>query len=131
MLAYDFPILGLFWTMLIFFIWVAWILLIFRTVMDVFRSDDLGGGMKAFWVIFIVIIPWFGVLVYLIARGGGMAQRQIAEQQAQQDAFASYVRQTAGSGTSAGDELSKLADLRERGVITDAEFAAQKSKLLA
>jgi hypothetical protein len=131
MLAYDYPILGLFWTMLIFFIWVAWIVLIFRTIIDVFRSDDLGGFAKALWVIFIVIIPWFGVLIYLIARGGGMAQRQIADQQAQQDAFASYVRETAGSGGSATDELTKLADLRDRGVITDAEFAAQKAKLLA
>ena len=131
MLAYDFPILGLFWTMLIFFLWMAWIVLLFRTILDVFRSDDLGGGMKAFWTIFIVAIPWFGVLVYLIARGGGMTQRQIAEQQAHQDAFASYVRETAGSGTSASDELNKLVDLRDRGVITDAELAAQKSKLLA
>jgi Short C-terminal domain/Phospholipase_D-nuclease N-terminal len=130
MLAYDYPILGLFWTMLIFFIFVAWIMLLFRTIIDIFRSDDMGGLGKAFWLIFVIIIPWLGVLMYLIVRGGSMASREIAQQQAQQQAFASYVRETAGSSGTA-DELAKLVDLRDRGVITEAEFNNQKAKLLA
>ncbi len=129
MLAYDFPILGFFWTMMIFFFWVVWIMILFRTIIDIFRSSDLGGLGKAFWLLFVIILPWLGVLIYLIARGGGMAQREVAQQQEARDSFDSYVRQTAGSGSSA-DELAKLADLRDRGVITDAEFAGQKAKLL-
>ena len=131
MTAYDYPILGLFWTMLFFFLWVAWIIILFKTIFDIFRNGDIGGFGKAFWVIFVVIIPWLGVLVYLIVHGKGMAQRDIAKAQAQQDEFASYVRQTAGSDAGTADELAKLADLRDRGVITEAEFVAQKSKLFA
>jgi hypothetical protein len=130
MTAYSYPILGLFWTMLVFFLFVAWIMLLFRTIVDIFRSDDMGGFAKAFWLIFVIIIPWLGVLVYIIARGDGMTKRDIADAQAQQDQFAAYVRTTAGTGGSA-DELVKLADLRDRNVITEAEFASQKAKLLA
>jgi hypothetical protein len=130
MLAYDYPLLGLFWTMMIFFFWVAWIMLLFRVIVDIFRSDDIGGLGTAFWLIFVIVVPWLGVLIYLLAHGRNMTRRAVAQQQAQQDAFASYVRETAGSG-SAANELSKLADLRERGAITDAEFADQKAKLLA
>jgi hypothetical protein len=130
MLAYDYPLLGLFWTMMIFFFWVAWIMLLFRVIVDIFRSDDIGGLGTAFWLIFVIVVPWLGVLIYLLAHGRNMTRRAVDQQQAQQDAFASYVRETAGSG-SAANELSKLADLRERGAITDAEFADQKAKLLA
>jgi hypothetical protein len=131
MTAYDYPILGLFWTMLIFFLWIAWIMILFKTIFDIFRNGDIGGFGKAFWAIFVVIIPWLGVLIYLIVHGKGMAQRDIAKAQAQQEEFASYVRQTAGSDAGTADELAKLADLRDRGVITEAEFVAQKSKLFA
>ncbi|MFM2073420.1 MAG: hypothetical protein RLZZ623_3684 [Actinomycetota bacterium] len=130
MTAYDYPLLGMFWTMMIFFLWFAWIMLLFRTIGDIFRNRGMGGAGKAFWLIFVVVVPWLGVLVYLVAHGADMTRRDIEQQQAQQDAFASYVRDAAGSGSSA-DELAKLADLRDRGVITDAEFADQKSKLLA
>ena len=130
MLAYNFPILGLFWTMLIFFFWVAWIIIVFRTIIDVFRNDDIGGFGKAFWLIFIIVVVWLGVLIYLIVHGGGMARRSIERQQAQEQAFSSYVRQTASADGTA-DELAKLADLHSRGVINDAEFASQKAKLLA
>jgi hypothetical protein len=130
MLAYDYPILGLFWSMMIFFLWFAWIMLVFRVIMDVFRNDEMGGFAKALWLIFVIIVPWFGVLIYLLANGSDMTKRSIREQQAAQDEFASYVRTTAGSGSSA-DELTKLAGLRDSGVITDEEFAAQKTKLLA
>lgn len=131
MLAYDYPVLGLFWTMLVFFFWVAWIVLVIRTIGDVFRNREIGGAGKAFWLIFIVVIPWLGVLAYLIAHGGNMARRDYEQQQAQEAAFASYVRSAAGTSASAADELTKLAALRDNGVINDAEFAAQKARILA
>lgn len=130
MLAYDYPILGLFWSMMIFFLWIAWIMLVFRVIMDVFRNNEMGGFAKALWLIFVIIVPWFGVLIYLIVNGSDMTKRSIQEQQAAQDEFATYVRNTAGSGSSA-DELAKLAGLRDSGALTEAEFAAQKAKLLA
>lgn len=131
MLAYDYPILGLFWTMMIFFLWIAWILLVFRVIADVFRNHEMKGLTKAFWLIFVIIIPWLGVLVYLLTNGSAMTGRDVERQQEMQDEFASYVRQNAGPGASAADELTKLAGLRDSGVITDEEFAAQKTKLLA
>jgi hypothetical protein len=131
MIAYDFPLLGLFWTMLIFFFWIAWIMLLFRVIIDIFRNKEMGGGGKAFWLIFVILIPWLGVLIYLLSNGAGMAARQYEDQVAQREAFNAYVRDAAGSGGGAADELAKLADLRDRGVINDAEFAAQKAKLLA
>ena len=105
-------------------------MILFKTIVDIFRSDDLGGFAKAIWLIFVIIIPWLGVLVYILARGDGMTKRDMAQAQEQQDQFASYVRSTAGS-TGSADELVKLADLRDRGVISEAEFASQKAKLLA
>ena len=130
MLAYDYPILGLFWSMMIFFLWIAWIILVFRVIMDVFRNNEMGGFAKALWLIFVIIVPWFGVLIYLIVNGSEMTKRSMQEQQAAQDEFATYVRNTAGSASSA-DELAKLAGLRDSGALTEAEFAAQKAKLLA
>ncbi len=131
MLAYDYPLLGLFWSMMIFFLWFAWIMLVFRIIMDVFANHEMNGVMKAFWLIFVIILPWFGVLIYLIANGSDMAQRNVDRQQDAQDEFASYVRQTAGPANGSADELTKLAGLRDSGVLTDEEFTAQKSKLLA
>jgi hypothetical protein len=131
MLAYDYPILGLFWSMMIFFLWFAWIMLVFKVIMDLFRNDDMKGLMKAFWLIFVIIVPWLGVLVYLLVNGTQMTGRDVEREQAMQDEFASYVRQTAGPANGSADELTKLAGLRDSGVITDEEFAAQKSKLLA
>jgi membrane protease subunit (stomatin/prohibitin family) len=99
---------------------------------DIFRSRDLGGGAKALWCIFIIILPFLGVFVYLIARGGKMHERQAAQAAEQQKAFDQYVRQAAGSdGADTASQLSKLADLKSQGVITDAEFEAQKAKVLA
>jgi ABC-type Fe3+ transport system permease subunit len=131
MIAYDYPLLGLMWTMFVFFLWFAWIMLLFRVIADIFRSDDMGGAAKAIWLLVVIFLPLIGVLVYVLSRGDGMTQRDIARAQAQQEQFASYVRQTASPAGGATDELVKLADLRDRGVITDAEFAAQKAKLLA
>jgi uncharacterized paraquat-inducible protein A len=129
MISYDYPILGLFWTMLFFFIWIAWIMLLFHVLMDVFRSE-MRGASKALWAIFVIIVPWLGVLVYLIANGDDMTRRSISAAQEQQAEMDSYIRSAAGSGGTA-DEIAKLAQLREQGVLSDEEFAQQKAKLLA
>ena len=130
MLAYNYPILNLIWTMFVFFLFVLWIWLLISVFMDIFRSSDLGGGAKAAWVIFVIILPFIGVFVYLIARGGKMHERAAEQAAQQQKAFDAYVKQAAGSGSSA-DELAKLADLKQSGAITDAEFEAQKAKILS
>jgi hypothetical protein len=127
--SYQYPILDFFWTMLIFFAFVIWIWLLIIVFIDIFRSPDMGGGAKALWVIFILILPILGLLVYLIARGGGMAERRMNEAQQQQTAFDDYVRETAG--TSSADQLATLAALKDKGTITQAEFDAQKAKILA
>jgi hypothetical protein len=129
--TYNYPILSIFWTMLEFFLFFLWIWLLIVIFGDIFRSHDMGGLAKALWVLFVIIIPYLGVLIYLIARGGSMHER--AEQQAarQQKAFDEYVKQTAGSGGNSADELAKLADLKSKGVLTDAEFEAQKAKILS
>ncbi len=130
--SYQYPILDFFLTMLYFFLFVIWIWLLFMVFIDIFRSHDMGGWAKALWVIFIVVLPFLGVFVYLIARGGKMHERAARDAAQQQKAFDSYVQQAAGTtGNSAADQLSKLADLKSQGVITDAEFEAQKSKILA
>jgi Short C-terminal domain/Phospholipase_D-nuclease N-terminal len=129
-LAYDYPLLGAFWTMFVFFIWIAWLFLLFKIFADIFRSPDLGGGVKAVWCIFIILVPFLGTFVYVIARGKQMTEHDIEAARSQQAAFDEYVRSTAGTGGSAADELAKLADLKQSGVISDAEFEQQKAKLL-
>jgi hypothetical protein len=129
-LAYDFPLLAMFWTLTVFFLWVAWIVIVFRVILDIFRSTDLGGAGKAFWALFVVLIPWLGVLLYLIVRGRSMAQRDHDAAVAHEEAVQSYIRQTASSGSTA-DELAKLSALQAQGVITEDEFVRQKAKLLS
>ena len=132
MLASSYPILDAFLTMLYFFLFIIWIWLLIMVFMDIFRSHDMGGWAKALWMIFIIILPFLGVFIYLIARGGQMHERAAQEAADQQKAFDAYVKQAAGtSGGSNVDELAKLADLKSKGVITDAEFDAQKAKLLS
>ena len=133
MFAYDYPILGTFWTILWFFLWVAWLMLLFKVIFDIFRSKDLGGWGKALWALFVIIVPWLGVLVYLIARGRSMTDRDLEAAQAQDATFRKYVQQTAttSGGASVSAEIDKLAQLRTSGVLTDAEFEQQKAKLLA
>lgn len=131
MLAYDYPILGLFWTMLIFFLWVAWLMVLFSVIMDIFRSDDMGGWGKAGWMLLVLVLPLLGVLIYVLARGDGMRQREFDRAQARQAEFDSYVKSTAGSSSGVADELTKLTQLEADGVITADEFQQQKSKLLA
>jgi len=128
-LAYDYPILGAFWTIFVVFIWVLWFFLLFRIIIDIFRSHDLGGVAKALWLILILFLPYLGVFIYIVARGHGMSRRDAEQAQARDEAFRSYVQQTAGGGGSA-DALAKLADLRDRGVLSDAEFQQEKAKIL-
>ena len=130
MFAYDYPVMGVFWSMFIFFIWILWFMLLFRVFIDIFRSDDLGGWGKALWSIFVICVPFLGIFVYLIARGKDMGKRDMAQAQAQDAQFRAYVQDAAASGGSSADQLAKLADLKDRGVISDAEFQAQKAKLL-
>ncbi len=128
----DYPLLNLFWTMLWFFLFVAWIYLLIVVVTDIFRSDDMSGWAKALWVLFVVIVPWLGILVYLIARGDNMSKRAAADYQRRDEEMRTYVRDAAGtSGTSTADELTKLASLRDSGTITADEFEQQKAKLLS
>jgi ABC-type multidrug transport system fused ATPase/permease subunit len=128
--SYSYPLLGAFWTIFIIFLWVIWFWILITVFIDIFRSRDLSGWAKALWFIFVLFIPMIGVLVYLIARGGKMHQRAEREAQQQQREFRSYVQETAGSATPA-DQLAKLADLRDRGVISAEEFDREKAKILA
>ena len=125
----SYPLANAFWTMLWFFLWILWFFLLFRIILDIFRSKDLGGWGKAGWLIFVIILPFLGVFVYLIARGSKMAQRDVDDAQAADQAARSYIRDVAQESSPA-DQLAKLADLRERGVITDAEFQQSKAKVL-
>ena len=132
MLATNYPILDIFLTTLYFFIFIIWLWLLFMVFIDIFRSHDMGGWAKALWVIFIIVLPFLGVFVYLIARGGKMQERRIQDAQQQQKAFDAYVREAAGTpGADTASQLSKLSDLKNQGVLTDAEFEAQKAKILA
>ncbi len=130
--ASSYPLLDAFLTMLWIFLFIIWIWLLIMVFSDIFRSRDLSGWGKALWVIGIIVLPWLGVLIYLIARGGKMHERQIDAAQAQEQAFRQYVQETAtSSSASTADQLAKLADLRDKGVITPAEFESEKAKALA
>jgi ABC-type multidrug transport system fused ATPase/permease subunit len=128
----SYPLLNVFWSMFIFFLWVIWIWILIMVFIDIFRSHDLSGWAKALWFLFVLFIPLIGVLVYLIARGGKMHERA-AQQAQQQDAEArAYIQQAAASSpASTADQLAKLADLRDRGVISAQEFEREKAKILA
>ena len=130
MTAYTYPLADLFGTMLGIFVFLIWFWLLVIIFGDIFRSKDMSGGVKALWVLFVIILPFLGILVYLIARGGKMHERAEQAAQQQQQAFDAYVKETAGAGNNV-DQLAKLADLKQQGAITDAEFEAQKAKLLA
>ena len=125
----SYPLLDIFWTMFEFFLWLVWIWVFVMVIFDIFRSHDLSGWAKALWVLFVAIIPLIGVLVYLIVRGGSMHDRAAQQAKRQDEAFRGYVSQAASP--SPADQLTKLADLRDRGVITADEFAREKEKVLA
>ena len=128
--GYSYPLLGVFWTIIEIFLWVIWFWILITVFIDIFRSHDLSGWGKALWFLFVLFIPLIGVLVYLIARGGKMQQRAARDQQQSEQEFRAYVQDAAGSGNTA-DQLAKLADLRDRGGITPAEFEREKAKVLA
>ena len=130
MLAYDYPLMGIFWSMMWFFLWIIWIMLLFRVIGDIFRSHDLGGFAKVLWLLLVIVLPFFGVFIYMIARGRAMAQHDMDAAQAREEQMRAYVQQAASPNGSA-DELVKLAELNQSGVLTDAEFAQQKAKILA
>jgi hypothetical protein len=123
-------VLGAFWTILEIFLFVLWIWILIYVFIDIFRSHDMSGWAKALWFLFVLFIPLIGVLVYLIVRGGSMQERAQQQAQQQDQQFRAYVQDAAGSGNTA-DQLTKLADLRDRGVITADEFERQKAKILA
>ena len=130
LLANEFGVGQVLWSLLYFFLFFMWIMLVFNVIGDIFRSDDLGGWGKALWTAFIVFVPFLGVFVYLIARGGSMAQRQVDRVQQQEAAMQDYIRTTAGSGTSEAEQLASLADLHTAGKLSDDEYAAAKAKII-
>ncbi len=121
----------LIWTMLWLFFLFMWIWIFIACISDLFRDHDESGVKKFLWTVFLILLPFFGPLVYLIVRGGGMAERAAKQQAAAQAAFNDYVRETAGSSQSTADELAKLADLRSAGSISDADYEAAKAKILS
>ena len=114
-----------------FFLFFAWFMCLFWVLGDIFRSKDLGGGGKTLWVIFVILIPWLGILVYLIARGKGMQERQLEQARDMQAAQTEYIKSVAGSGSSAADQIASAKSLLDSGAITQAEFDALKAKALA
>jgi Short C-terminal domain/Phospholipase_D-nuclease N-terminal len=120
-----------FWSMLWFFMFFIWIWLLVMVFSDIFRSHDLGGFAKTLWVLFVIIVPYLGVFVYLIARGHKMHEHAVAAAEAQNAAARSYIQQAAGTSGGTAEELSRLADLKEKGVISDDEFQKLKAKALA
>jgi hypothetical protein len=130
MLAANYPFLDVFWTMLVFFLWVLWFWLLFTVFGDIFRRSDISGWGKTGWLIFTIVLPYLGVFVYLIAEHQGMAQRNIERAQAQRAQLDDYVRETAGGGGAAA-EIEKAKGLLDSGAITQSEFDAIKQKALA
>jgi hypothetical protein len=127
----DWGVGEVFLTLLWFFLFILWISIAIAVFVDIFRSHDMGGGSKALWSIAVLFFPFVGVLVYLVARGGKMGQRAVADAQYQEDQFRQYVQTVAPSGVSSADELEKLARLHDQGVLSDGEYATAKAKVLA
>jgi hypothetical protein len=129
-LAADYPFLDLFWTMLIFVLWILWIWLLFTIFADVFRRHDISGLAKTAWIVFVILLPFLGVFVYLITQNVGMTERNLERSRAQREQFDDYVRQTASAG-GAASEIEKAKQLLDSGAISEAEFEAIKQKALA
>jgi hypothetical protein len=129
-IAADYPFMDVLWTMLIFFFWVIWIWIVITVLIDVFRRDDIAGFAKALWVIFVIILPWLGVLIYLIVEHDGMRERSVRQARAERQQFDEYVRDAAGGGGSAA-EIARAKELLDAGTITPEEFEALKAKALA
>ena len=129
--AADYPFLDVFWSMIIFFCWVAWIWMIIAIFSDIFRRQDASGFKKAIWCVFLILVPFLGALIYLIANGDGMAERQRERAQRTESQFAGYVQSVAGSNGGSASELAKAKTLLDDGAITQAEFDTLKAKVLA
>ena len=127
-LASSYPFLDVFWSMCIFFLFFIWIMILFRVFGDIFRRHDIGGGSKTLWVVFVIILPFLGVLIYLLTQNKGMTQRTIERAQGQQEQMDTYVRSVAGG---AAGEIERAKGLLDSGAITEAEFDSIKAKALS
>lgn len=132
MLAYDYPVLGAFWTVMWIFLWVMWLILLFRVIADLFRDHQLNGWAKAAWLVFLIVVPFLGVIVYVIARGSGMASRERRRTDEKMEELNAYLRDAAFNDPNSAevDRLARLADLRKRGDLTESEFQTAKEKIL-
>ena len=130
MVAADYPFLDVLWTMLIFFIWIAWFMILFRVLIDIFRRHDIGGGSKVLWIVLVILVPFLGVFIYIVTQSHHMAERDMKQAQASQAQFDDYVKSVAGSGGAAA-EIEKANALLSSGAITQAEFDEIKRKALA
>ena len=130
LLAYDYPLLSVFWSMMIFFLWIVWLMALFHVIVDIFRSKDMGGFAKALWLLFVIFLPFLGVLGHVVAAGDQVHQHAVADAEARDAAFQSYVKEAAGT-TSQADQLTQLATLKSSGHLTDAEYETAKAKILA
>jgi Phospholipase_D-nuclease N-terminal/Short C-terminal domain len=131
LLAADYPFLDVFWSMIIFFCWVAWIWMVIAIFSDIFRRHDASGFKKAIWCVFIILVPFLGALIYLIANGDGMGERQRERVRESESQFAGYVQSVAASNGGSASELTKAKALLDDGTITQQEFDALKAKALA
>ena len=127
----SYPLLNIFWTIFEVFLWITWFWILITVFIDIFRSRDLSGGAKALWFLFVLLIPLFGVVVYLIVRGGGMHERTAQVVQAREAAYDGYLARNGTPSSSTADQLAKLADLHDRNVISDQEFDQEKAKVMA
>ncbi|MFD9485708.1 SHOCT domain-containing protein [Streptomyces sp. NPDC059991] len=131
-LAYDYPVLGAFWTVMWIFLWVMWIFLLFRVVVDIFRDDTMSGWTKTAWLVFTIVLPFLGVFVYVVARGKDMGRREQEHARAKLEETERYIRETVGATGPASevDQLAKLSEIRARGDISEEEFRQAKEKVL-
>ena len=129
MLLAEFQVGQVFWSIMWFFLFFMWIMLVFSIFGDIMRSGELSGGAKALWSVLIIFLPFLGVFIYLIVHGGKMGARQQQDIDDQDEAFRSYVRDAAGGGSA--DELAKLADLHSSGKLSDDEYAQAKSRVIS
>ena len=127
LVAADYPFLNILWTMIIFFAWVAWIWIVITVLIDIFRRHDIGGFAKAAWVVFVIILPFLGVLIYLIAEHDGMRERSLEQAKAQRASMDQYVRDTAGGSAT---EIAKAKELLDSGAITQQEYDSIKAKAI-
>lgn len=127
-LAYDYPVLAVFWSVMWFFLWVLWLVLLFRVITDIFRDRHMSGGGKAGWLLFVIVVPFLGVLLYVVARGRDMGRREAEHAREEREAFDRYVREAAAGG--GVGELARLSELKARGDITEEEFRQAKEKIL-